>query len=288
MMSIKYGIVFLSWRSPLSLALSLKALQPLYDHKDVIDRVIFFQEINEEDYALSDEYGFRAIGNDKNVGIMEGMLRAVEGVNADVVLYLECDCLFMADVGYAKQALKQAAVSLIKNELDVMRLRHLRHPGADYTPWKYLRYWPDRGGSDSWITRLRRIFRPGKARRLIGESCLVHDHPDQLFPNEIRNVNNSYFSMSSRVINWTNQSIMFRKKWFLETIIPYAQAHPSSRRVNGFSDLEKELNGRWWRKQQFRVGWANPGLFTHQRMDRPRKDEKNIHYEKDLDEVLAS
>jgi len=53
----------------------------------------------------------------------------------------------------------------------------------------------------------------------------------------------------------------------LESLLPWVEAHPSRRPVQGFPDIEKELNGPWWRKQGFRVG-LTPGLFTHQRLDR--------------------
>ena len=111
---------------------------------------------------------------------------------------------------------------------------------------------------------------------MIGEACLVHKNAQQKFPSEIELLPSSHYKISSRNLNWTNQSIMFRKDWFLDTIIPFAESQNSSRFVNGFPDLEKELNCHWWRKQDFKVGWANPGLFTHQRFDRPAEDEKNI------------
>lgn len=272
----KYGVVFLSWKAPKTLEACLKAIVPLLDGEKITDRVIFFQEINKTDRALAEKYGFRAEGNDKNTGIMQGMVSAVEQVASDVVLYLECDCLLLEENEAAVKCLQRASNALARGEIDVMRLRHLQSPGNDYTAHKHLRYWSSMDQTDSFVKKIRRLLRPRKARRLIGEACLVHTHPELMFPDDILNVEDNYYRMCSKVINWTNQSIMFRKDWFLNTLIPYAEKHPSSRTVNGFSDLEKELNCSWWRESEFKIGWANPGLFTHKRVDRPLDDEKVI------------
>lgn len=269
-----YGIVFLSWKAPKTLEVSLKAISPLLDKEEISERVIYFQEIDKVDIALAESYGFRAEGNYKNRGILQGMVSAVEHVKSDIVLYLECDCLLLEEEKAAAKCLQQASKALTRGEVDVMRLRHLQSPGIDYTAHKHLRYWPSLDQDDSYVKKTRRLLRPHKARRLIGEACLVHTHPELMYPNDIQNVNDKYYRMCSQVINWTNQSIMFRRDWFLHTLVPYAQKHPSSRTVNGFPDLEKELNCNWWRKNKFKVGWANPGLFTHKRLDRPLNDEK--------------
>ena len=96
----KYGVVFLSWKAPKTLEACLKAIVPLLDGEKITDRVIFFQEIDKTDRALAEKYGFRAEGNDKNTGIMQGMVSAVEQVASDVVLYLECDCLLLEEDGH--------------------------------------------------------------------------------------------------------------------------------------------------------------------------------------------
>jgi hypothetical protein len=268
------GVVFLTWRAPDTLGQSLERFSEALAVQSFGDAVVFCQEMTEADSQMAESYGFRAVGNEKNVGILGGMKSAVEASRSENILYLECDCLLVDGVPNTASTLETAASAIKSGELDVMRLRSLKSPGLDYTPYKHLRYWPDADRQDSLAKKLRRLLRPAKARKLIGEGCLVHPQAEEVFPRYIKRLPNGHYCIDSEVLNWTNQSIMFRKDWFLNTIIPYAEAHPSSRTVNGFQDLEKELNSSWWRQQHFKVGWADPGLFTHSRLDRPSGDEK--------------
>ena len=52
---------------------------------------------------------------------------------------------------------------------------------------------------------------------------------------------------------------------FLNIIIKKAESVKSSKSINGFKNIEIELNSIWWRKQNFEIIIA-PGLFTHHRL----------------------
>ncbi|MFC1467966.1 hypothetical protein ACFLQY_04705 [Verrucomicrobiota bacterium] len=282
---LPFGIGILAWKAHKTLENTLSALTDQIPASCFLDAVVFCQEITDEDRAVAQKYGFRAEGNSRNVGILGGIKGAVSAVQADVVLFLECDCLLIEGKDVARQSLAAAADDLLNDKLDVVRLRHLKDPGEDYcSTLKYLRYWSYGSTEPSrFLPWLRRMLRPEKATRLIGESCRVCSNPEEVFPNKISRLPSGNLCVDSASLSWTNQSIMFCKAWFLETIIPYAEAHPRSRGVNGFPDLEKEMNCRWWRKQGFKIGWANPGLFTHYRVDRPDGDQKvYIHKERHL------
>lgn len=265
----------MAWKAPETLEKTLSTFTRRLPAERFQDAVIFFQEISNEDRAVAARYGFRAEGNHQNQGILQGIKSAAQAVQSDVVLFLECDCLLIEEEPVAQRILSESAADLMAERIDVMRLRHLHNPGDDYgTTKKYFRYWSQGSDVPSWKTALRRTFRPYKARRLIGEACRACPNPEEIFPRQIRRLADGHLCVDSSALSWTNQSIMFRKPWFLETIIPFAEKHLRSRGVNGFPDLEKEMNCGWWRRQHFNVGWADPGLFTHHRVDRPEEDEK--------------
>ena len=268
------GVVFLSWRAPKTLRASLQSFSENLSSELFADALVYGQELTQDDCDIANEFGFRAAGNQRNVGILAGMKQAVAATRADYILYLECDCALIASREKAANSLANSLHALSMNQIDVMRLRHLRYAGADYTPKKHIRYWPDSTGKETFVKKIRRFVRPYKARRLIGEACLLHSCAEKRFPAYIYRLNSGAYCMRSKYINWTNQSIMFKKDWFLNNIIPYAESNLSSRSVNGYPDLEKEMNCSWWRKQNFKVGWDDPGLFTHKRHDRPLGDEK--------------
>ena len=269
------GISILTWRSPKTLASTLKNLKRVLPINQFGDAFVFAQELNHEDKKVANENGFRIEGNSKNIGIMGGMKEAILRSRMEIILYLECDCLILEDSSTSSNLVSLSAQCLRSKRLDVMNLRHLRNPGKDFDLSKFKNYWPLE--NDSFLERsikfFKRMIRPTKANKLIGHSCLVHDRADKYFPNDIT-LDCCFYELSSKNLNWTNQSIMVRKNWMLDTIFPFAESNSTSRRDNGFPNLERELNCSWWRRQKFRIGWANPGLFTHQRLDRPEGDDK--------------
>lgn len=273
---IKPGIALLAWKAPETLARTLDALSVI--PADFFqDRVIFFQEISDEDRAVAKKYGFRAEGNDANQGIREGIKSAISCCQADVVLFLECDCLLYGDLDNVVAQLNAATQSIVTGQTVTVRFRHTLEPGCDFLGVKkFSRYWPVSDGSDSVIKFVRRLIRPSKANRLIGHAMYAVKHPEDAFPNKISKLSDTLYLFDSSVSAWTNQSVMVNKEWFLNTLIPYAESHPTSRMVNGFPDLEKEVNCKWWRNNKFKLGQSVPGVFTHHRSDRPEEDEKTL------------
>jgi len=272
---VTLGLGVLSWRAPKTVDHTLASyadrdILTLFDHCQ-----IYFQEITDDDRAVAARYGFSVAGNDSNRGIYGGVKALLECMSDDYVLFVENDCVLIEDRHNTERQLLSAVRDIELGKAHVYRFRHLRRPGEDFaTVDKYLRY--HSAGSQSGIRknrgsgimpRVRRLLRPAKAERLKGIAAYVEPCPEKRFPNVFTRTAENNLIVSSRYLNWTNQAVLFRRRWLQEDILPWAAAHPSSRTVNGFPDIEKELNCRWWRRQEFRIGLA-PGLFTHQRLDR--------------------
>ncbi len=263
------GLSLLSWKAPKTLAATLAALPS--EFLDLFeDKVIYFQEISSKDRELAEQYGFRYEGNDANVGIREGIKQAVLANQCEQVLFLENDVCFNQELDSAITQLKTAHQALVDGIVPVVRLRHRQEPGQAYPAIaKYKNYWGDAATQNSTKLKLKRLLRPTKARKLIGQAVMVLDHPEQHFDaRDIQLQEQNYYTVNTAVLPWTNQSILLQKEWFLNTLIPIAEASKTKRHVNGFPDLEKELNSAWWRQQTFRMGVSNPGIFTHHRLDR--------------------
>lgn len=265
----------LSWHAPKTVDHTLSSFAgrdifSLFDHCR-----LYCQEITAADHDVADKYGFEIAGNDSNQGIYGGIKALFEWMPDDYVLFVENDCVLVEDKKSVEQQINAAVQDMEDGAAEVFRLRHRRRPGEDFSTLnKYLRYHAP--GNESWLsvdaglpfTRgLRRLLRPAKAARLQGIAAYAEPAPEKRFPNVFARTANNNLVVSSRHINWTNQAILCRRRWLLEEILPWVAAHPSNRTVNGFPDIEKELNCRWWRQQDFHIG-LTPGLFTHQRLDR--------------------
>ena len=227
----------------------------LFDLAD--ETVIAFNGLDDEGRALADAFDLPVIGTAGNSGILGGFKMLAEGMRSDIVLLLENDLPLIESANEVKRQIENAREALAEGAVDVFRFRHRIHPGyRDQASWKFLRYY-----RPSPLAQLRRLVRPGKAMKMIGNSIYVFTEPDKVF-DEIEKMPEGWFRISTKHITWSNQSIMIRRDFFLEEILAYAEANPSNRTVNGFPDIEKELNSARWRKSGWHVG-ADLGLFTH-------------------------
>ncbi len=236
------------------------------------EHLIFFQERSERDIEEAERFGLRPDGNRENTGIVGGVRALVEGLDCDYLLLLENDCPAVEPLEEIRRQLDGALHDMESENIPVFRFRSRRQPGEGLASVKkFYRYYadrlPDLTGHWPLLSRLRRLLRRGKARRMLGASAYADCQPDRVFPDVFRRTPCSNLVVSSRHINWTNQSVLVNRRWMQDVILPYVDAHPSNRLVNGFSDIEKGLNGAWWREQAFRIGLV-PGVFTHRRLDR--------------------
>jgi len=271
--SIALGM--LSWRAPATVDHTLasyarESIFELFDHV-----LLYCQEISDQDRNIAAKYGVACTGNDRNRGICGGVRALLESMDDDYVLMVENDCLLIESHDEVARQLHSAVRDMAAGRAQVFRMRHRRSPGEDFTTVeKYRRYHLPTDGSQSpysYLTRmgvrLRALLRPVKAERIKGIAAYVEEHPERRFPRVFQTTPEGNLIVDSAHMNWTNQSILVDRRWTLETLLPWVEAHPSRRTVQGFPDIEKELNGRWWRSQGFRIG-LTPGLFTHQRLDR--------------------
>lgn len=292
------GLAMLSWRAHDTLINALES----YRARDLFslfdDCLIFFQDISEEDRRIADAYGLRAEGG-ANIGIAEGMRQAVERAKTDYVVYLENDCPLVESREEAQQQLACALELLESKTIDVMRLRHRWQFGEGFLLEKYTRLYPTMDihpaftaiekldHSSSSVKSVRRFMRPDKAKKFIGRSVYLEHHPEALFPQLISRVQDETYAIDSSCINWTNQSILFHRDFFLDVLMPYIDTHPSSRTCNGFQTPENPLNSRWWRKQHFKVGIGR-GLFTHRRVDGSWRPEHTAYEVEDRHSIAGT
>ena len=66
-------------------------------------------------------------------------------------------------------------------------------------------------------------------------------------------------------MNWANLAILVDRDVYLEKIINTAEQIKSTKNINGFKNIEIELNNSWWRNNEFKILIA-PGLFKHKRL----------------------
>ena len=272
------GIGILGYRSPKTLAQCLRAMHQRGFFAHATQRVLLAQQTTPKDRQLAKTYGLRLIETPQNCGIMEGMRRIAENLSTDYILNIEEDCILDAKPAYATKQFQNGIRALSQNKADVYRFQgpELRC-GIVIPIVKFLRFYAPEPLrlKDTWQRKLRRFLKPSKAIKTIGGAVFCLAEPHKHFPEYITKFCEDNFIVDSTAMTWRNSGVLFSRRWFLDTLIPYALVHPSSRMVNNYQDLEKELNCSWWRTSGFKIGVC-PSVFATKRIDYPphlnRKD----------------
>lgn len=291
----RLGLGILCWQGHDSLARVL----PTYVRGNLFSAVdaalLFLPEPEDRTIALGRAVGLDVATHPQNLGILGGFKAIAERLQTDHLLLLEDDCPLIEGAAETARQISIARRALASGGADVFRLRHRQYPGAGvrfHMLDKLARYHarPTDAAGARLAARVRRLLRPGKALRLLGnalyEGADPHRDPYAVVPptdddtslarapfdgdravaqhpKHFELMPEGWIRAPARVMPWSNQSIMVGRDFYLGTIIAHAEAHPSRRKVNGFSDVEKEWNTPRWRRSGFRIG-LDRGLFAHE------------------------
>lgn len=265
------GIGVLGYRSPETLYSCLKAMADRDFFKLADEKILLAQHTQEIDRKFAAEFGLPLIETPRNYGIMDGMHRIARAIKTDYILNIEEDAIMAADPETAVKQVRAAMAVLAKGEADVCRFQapELRY-GIVIPIVKFLRFHAPEPLRlrDTFRRKMRRLLRPKKAIKVIGGAAFCLDEPEKYYREYISRNEHDHFVVDSACMTWRNSGILFSRRWFLDELIPYALAHPSSRKVNGHQDLEKELNCRWWRRRGYKIAVAR-SLFDTKRIDFP-------------------
>jgi hypothetical protein len=271
----------LSWKAPRTIAATLEnhAAAGLPGH--FARAAVFFQEIAAGDAALAARCGYEALGSAENLGIWGGVKALAEALEAEFLLLLENDHILAEPEADPVPDIADSlarAVAELRDGATVVRMRSRARPGDGRAGLdKYLRAFavhdPLPGADGPLATagpveRALRLTLRGQ-RETLRQAVGVHAERDPVarHPGVIRRSAHGNFLASSAHAPWTNQCYLIRRDFLLGTLLPMAAASalagpPATRTI------ETNLPRRWWREGGFTVAFADPGLFTHRRLDR--------------------
>lgn len=275
------GLGVLSWKAHETLKATLNSYRDSGLLELFEDKVIHFNDISDEDRAIAEDYGFRAVGGE-NKGIATGTENLVKAIESEHVLVVQNDNPLVESVEFADAHLGAALSLLENNKADLVRMRHRWQVGEGFADVvKYLKVHglqechpdfsaletlpPEVPLEDGFGKKLQRLLRPGRAHQMKGRGIFIEASPETLFPDVIRR-DGDFLLVDSAVINFSDQCFMCAKRFYLDVLAAYVNANPSSRTLNNFQVPEICLNSPWWRKQHFQIAQGR-GIFTHGRLD---------------------
>ncbi|MDR1691444.1 MAG: hypothetical protein LBR35_01215 [Rickettsiales bacterium] len=278
--NIGFGI--LSWKAHHTLIQTLETYKKADLTSFFDETIIWFNQRTKEDDAIAKKYGYKAFGDDRNLAF-KAEENIAQSLTTEYVLIVQNDNqLAVYDKKEIQKQLETAKHLLEKGVCDIVRMRHRYMVGEGFSDArKYLNYHNISKSSKSLIKEqhklsaddlkynpfkfLKRLFRPFKAKRLIGRSVFIEDNAALLYPKYIQKIDDT-FIVDSAYMNHSEQPFMVKRDFFLNTICKYINENPKKRGLNGFQVPEIILNCKWWKNKHFKIG-VPVGLFTHGRFD---------------------
>ena len=257
------GLGILSWRGHRSLKQALDTYREA-DFFSLFDQsMIFLPDPDNEVISVAHEFPLRIETSPKNSGILTGMEEIAKRLKTEYIFFTENDNPLVETRPEAQRQIGIGLELLAQNKACMVRMRSIKNFGETFNIFdKYIRYYPN---PDTFTSKVRRLLRPEKAKRICGAAIYAEDNPEQKFPRYIQKLDNGFYLVDASVLAWTNQSIMINRAFFLETILPYCKSVPFKRGINGFRSIEIELNrSKFWTKSGWKIA-CGPGLLTHKR-----------------------
>ena len=261
MNKLSFAIGILSWKGYDSLENSLYSYKKNGLSNMTKNKFICLPEYKEEGIKIAEKYNYKPILIKKNIGILGGFKKLAKEMPKGPILLLENDLELIENKKETFSQLQKSINFLNEHQLIQVRLRSRKIPGEPFVGLrKYKSYW-----SDNLISRTKRFLRPIKAHRLIGTSTYCYDEPDKIHPDIVKKIYEGFYLVPSSVLTWANLAILVDRDFYLETIIKKAEETRSKKHINGFKNIEIELNCSWWRDNEFKI-LITPGLFKHNRL----------------------
>ena len=258
---LPFSIGVLSWKGDDSLYNSLLSYQNNGLSNLTKSKFVCLPEYSQNSVDIANKFSYKPLLYKNNLGILGGFKELALNMPSGPALLLENDLPLIEGPEATFFQLKKS-ISLLSNPSIVqIRLRSRLFPGEPFVGIdKYKKFW-----SKSWKSKVYRTLRPIKAKKLIGTAPYVIQNPENIHKNYINNLSNGFYSVPTSVLNWANLAIMVDRDFFLINIIKKAESMKSKKSINGFKNIEIELNNYWWRKQSWKLILA-PGIFTHKRL----------------------
>ena len=256
------GLCILSWRGAATLKPSLESYAQAGLLDEFSETQLFLPDPDKAVLDVAKKYDIAPRTQAENLGIRENMAAAAAAMTSEYILMLENDCPIIEPIEEVRRQVKKSLELLRRDDVIMSRLRSIRSPGQAFSGLsKYRRL------QDHYLkARVIKNLRPNKFRRLSGYALYDGPHPDKKHPEYFQNVGDGFYLIDALVMPWTNQSILLKREFFLNEIIPLARSVNTKRHANKLPNLEIELNKTSkWRRSGWKIA-CGPGLFTHERI----------------------
>ena len=236
---------------------------------------VYFNALCPEDGQLAQAAGVDYRGSPQIPGIYRGFRAIAEHAARPYVLILENDIVPLEGADIAG-CLDSCLSDMREHGIKVFCLRSRAFPGQGGIRRKYARCFeigdpvnPQiEPGKPPVTSRISMLLAHGYLFKFAGTAIYVEKSPEKAQPRAVRKLPSGNYLTDLRFRNWSNQSVLVEREFFLNTICRRVEEKPDPRLIHGHQDIERALNSWWWRRRREPMGHAGARRFTHARMDR--------------------
>ena len=239
-------IGILSWKSYETLKNTLESYKK-NNLLNMVNSVIFFQEISDKDIAIANEYNIKYIGSETNIGIEGAIIELVNNITTKYFIFAENDFELVHNEHETREILEETIQLLENNDVKVVKLRDRRNPGEPLFS--------------------KTAFNPAD-KDFLWKLEVLHfvENPEEIFPTvyEIINYKHKWYKCSNKDNVWSNNIFITKTDWLKNEIVDIIKT--SVNNTKDYMRLESIMRTNT-RIQPYNVA-AGIGLFTHNRLDR--------------------
>jgi hypothetical protein len=270
-------LAMLSWRAPATVAHTLASYQSA-NILDIFGKYhLHFNEITDQDRAMSARFPFTVTGSPENLGIFGGVDALAQATTTPFILVVENDCPLDTDRAGLIAMVQSALADMGELNVPAFMMRSRLNPGEPF--WRRARYEerfailrPLGSACDHPAQRiplLQRAYEDRRRSSLRGSAIYAEADPVLRHPRIIKRSPRGNWITRSRYLQWSNCCFLAKTDFLRDVILNHVRNNPSKTSLNGHQDIEAALkDGRFWRRLNVPIGQSEPGPFTHKRLDR--------------------
>lgn len=224
------SIGYLSWKRNqiFNQTLNSHINNGLFDVIPMQNRMIFFQEISNDDIILANKYNCNYFGDDNNIGILNAFVKLVESCKTEYFIFCENDWKLIENKDTTNKIIDDCIQLLNSNNADIVKLRSRKHPGNPlYSKPKNVDEWL-KGNYNGCPYKL--------------ESLSWLDEPNKTYNNLLDEYDGNYkwYITTLNHQSWSNNVFICKTNYLVDILLPLLKTSIANK-LDNYTGLEDIL-----------------------------------------------
>jgi hypothetical protein len=224
------SIGYLSWKRNkiLNQTLNSHNNNGLFNIVPKQNRIIFFQELSNEDIDDANKFNCNYIGNSLNIGILNGFIKLVESCKTEYFIFCENDWVLIEKENTTRKIIEDCIQLLNSNNVDIVKLRSRKKPGNPlYSKPKIVNEWLSQN-CDGFPYKL--------------ESLSWLDEPNKIYNNLLDEYDGNYkwYITTLKHQSWSNNVFICKTNYLNNIILPLLKTSITNK-LDNYTGLEDIL-----------------------------------------------